>query len=95
MYFTCITNPHRKPRASRAGEARLRYDPQRDNMVQDTVRRQCEEFAAREEREEAAKRQKYERLTTLKGLTKEEFRDMRLWLNYSLPRTASSTFFRR
>ena len=71
------------------------YDAQRDSFVQDTVRRQREQDEARDEREEAAKRQKYELLTTLKDLSKEEFRDMRLRLNYSLPRTASSPMFHR
>jgi hypothetical protein len=71
----------------------LRYDPQRDSYVQDIVRCQGEDFDARDEREEAAKRQKYEMLTTLKGLSKEDFRDMRLRLSYSLPRTASSPMF--
>jgi hypothetical protein len=48
----------------------LRYDPQRDSYVQDIVRQRAD-FDARDEREEATKRQKYELLTKLKGLSKE------------------------
>jgi hypothetical protein len=63
--------------------------------VQDNVHRQREQDELNAERADEAKRQKYAALTTIKDLSKDEFRDMRRSLNYGMPRNASSPHYHR
>jgi hypothetical protein len=86
-------NPPRRSRPSLAGHSSLQYDPEHGVYVQDTVRRHRAKDAARRERDEEAKRQRFESLTTIAGLSKDEFCDMRQRINYALPRTTRSTHF--
>ena len=62
-------------------------------LVQDTVRRQQNRDAERVQREEEAKRQRLASLTSIKNLSKDEFRDMRRHLSYDRPRTARNPHF--
>ena len=81
---------------------RTTYDAETDQHVQDSVARQQRRDAAsriqreqQREQEEAAKRQKFNNLTTIKDLSKDEYREMRFQISYRLPRTSHSHLFHR
>jgi hypothetical protein len=78
------SNPNLRSRANRAS---TQYDQGGGTFAQYTVCRHQERDVDHEQREEEAKRQKFASFTTIKRLTKDEFRDMRCHLNYGIPCT--------